>query len=396
MITKTDKDLYISNGEFGEITKITKNSITIKFDGEKVKNLNLNLDSVQFKHGYAATVFKSQGASVKDVYGFHSKFNTINNSYVKMTRQIEDLHYYTNRNATRDERILVQQLSKDLDRGSSLSYKIESDFEDRDKNLLTKTKSWLKDQLVNIGDKFHQNRTYYEFDKKNDEISYIREVKDLKGEVTLDMIMEKEYDYVNVREVGNITNELGYRRDGLIEQENYLYLKENWKEALARGDKEFGIKDSKGVKHQYPSTYINSIAAEKGINNILDIIDKNSEFAKEIEGARYRKNDRPVIEKQSQLNLMSPKERVEMQEYVTLEIEKNYLYLKENWKEAIDRGDKEFGVKDFKVAKHKYPSTYFDSIRRDENIKDFIDKDSQIGREIAKELQLNILKQIER
>ena len=74
---------------------------------------------------------------------------------------------------------------------------------------------------------------------------------------------------------------------------------------------------------------------------------------------------------------------------MTSETERNYEYLKANWKESM--GDREFGVKDFQGEKHRYPSTYFDSVRKDENVRDFIDKDSKIGKEIEKEniVQMN-------
>ena len=412
VMTKTDKKAGIINGEFGEIKKISEDSITIKFDNEKdkvkqskpSKSVIFELETIQFKHGYAATVFKSQGSSIKDVYGLHNKFNTINNSYVQMTRQIDDLHYYVNRNATKNEKILVEQLSRDLDRGTSLNYKIESDFEDRDKNLLIKAKSWVKDKLVNIGDKFHQNKKYYEFTGNENKLSKsnIREVKNsyeadhVSNNLnnvnikSLDLIMEKEYNYVNVREVVCEINQLESRRVGLIEQENYLYLKDNYKEAIARGDKEFGIEDSRGATHIYPSIYLKSIVNDKELMNKLinnDIFDKNSEFGKEI--GRIENSTNNQDKDQDKYNLMNSKERDEMKLYVTSETERNYEYLKANWKESM--GDKEFGVKDFQGEKHRYPSTYFDSVRKDENIRDFIDKDSKIGKEIQKEniVQMN-------
>ena len=175
---------------------------------------------------------------------------------------------------------------------------------------------------------------------------------------SLDMIMEKEYNYVNVREVIGGINQLESRKQSLIEQENYLYLKDNYKEAISRGDKEFGVEDSRGVKHIYPSTYLKSIVTDKELMNKLinnDIFDKNSEFGKEIGQMENSTNN----QYQYQDNLMNSKEREEMRLYVTSETERNYEYLKANWK--ISMGDREFGVKDFQGEKHRYPSTYFDS-----------------------------------
>ena len=49
-----------------------------------------------FRHGYATTVFKAQGASIKDVYVFHDGFAGIRNSYVALSRNVNNLHLYIN------------------------------------------------------------------------------------------------------------------------------------------------------------------------------------------------------------------------------------------------------------------------------------------------------------
>nr|WP_284525203.1 hypothetical protein [Orientia tsutsugamushi] len=47
------------------------------------------LVKIQFKHGYASTVYKVQGASIKDVYVLHNGVSNISSSYVAMTRHIK-------------------------------------------------------------------------------------------------------------------------------------------------------------------------------------------------------------------------------------------------------------------------------------------------------------------
>ncbi len=66
------------------------------------KEIEFNPQDVSFKHGYASTVYKAQGASIKDVYVLHNLAGNSRNSYVAMTRHIEEVKLYYNRKATRN------------------------------------------------------------------------------------------------------------------------------------------------------------------------------------------------------------------------------------------------------------------------------------------------------
>ena len=88
LITGTNKELGVINGDLGEVL----HSSTEKF----------------------IISIKAQGASIKDVYVFHDKFSGIRNSYVSLSRHIDELKLYTNRESTADINILEKQLSRDF------------------------------------------------------------------------------------------------------------------------------------------------------------------------------------------------------------------------------------------------------------------------------------------
>ena len=164
VVTKTDRSLGVKNGEFGRIEHIDDRKVTIIFDaGHEIIASPVDLT---FKHGYAATFFKSQGASILDVYVAHDGFSTKNNSYVGMSRHVKDLHVYCNRDATCDEHELSLQFAKVLDKGSSLNYLVKSDITETGTSFFDSITTLVKEGITAIGDRFHKNEDYYIFDEK--------------------------------------------------------------------------------------------------------------------------------------------------------------------------------------------------------------------------------------
>ena len=127
LITKTDKKLGLTNGDLAEISHTSEDKFTLRFRyDENVNNdkyISFNPSEYNgFRHGYATTVFKAQGASIKDVYVYHDGFSTIRNSYVSLSRHIDELRLYVNKESTSDMSILTRQLANDFEHGSSLRY----------------------------------------------------------------------------------------------------------------------------------------------------------------------------------------------------------------------------------------------------------------------------------
>ena len=145
LIQKTNKELGVVNGDLAEILEVTKNRFVISMQNtENVRNadnsnnsdntkiIEFNPSEYQgFRHGYATTVFKSQGASIKDVYVFHDGFAGLRNSYVALSRHISELKLYVNSSTTPSLKALIKQLSYDPERGSSLNLLTAKELEDR-------------------------------------------------------------------------------------------------------------------------------------------------------------------------------------------------------------------------------------------------------------------------
>ena len=165
LFKSTNKDLQIENGEFATITLVSNDKFVARTDSGK--EIEFNPQDVSFKHGYASTVYKAQGASIKDVYVLHNLAGNSRNSYVAMTRHIEEVKLYYNRKATRNMTSLISQLSKIDNRLSSINFKtLEElvaiqDQENKSPNIIDKVDNWFKAVVEDIKDRLHSNDNYY-------------------------------------------------------------------------------------------------------------------------------------------------------------------------------------------------------------------------------------------
>ncbi|XVN41400.1 MAG: AAA family ATPase [Rickettsia endosymbiont of Argas persicus] len=163
LFKSTNKDLQIENGEFATITLVSNDKFVAKTDSGK--EIEFNPQDVSFKHGYASTVYKAQGASIKDVYVLHNLAGNSRNSYVAMTRHIEEVKFYYNRKATRNMVSLISQLSKIDNRLSSINFKTLEKLlavqESKSPNIIDKVGNWFKGVVEDIKDRLHSNDNYY-------------------------------------------------------------------------------------------------------------------------------------------------------------------------------------------------------------------------------------------
>ena len=185
LIKETNKDLGLVNGDFATIIHASKERFVISLEDVKDESDKLNDNSKivefapseyrGFRHGYATTVFKAQGASIKDVYVFHDGFAGIRNSYVALSRNVSNLHLYINNQATKSIPHLIKQLGHDPEIGSSLSYFSQKDLADREiayapkqhKGLMGSLVGGLVDyasrQLTGLVDKHMPDSEYYNY-----------------------------------------------------------------------------------------------------------------------------------------------------------------------------------------------------------------------------------------
>ncbi|HJD59011.1 MAG TPA: AAA family ATPase, partial [Rickettsia endosymbiont of Ceroptres masudai] len=161
----TNKDLQIENGEFATITTISNDRFIAKTDNGK--EVEFNPCDISFKHGYASTVYKAQGASIKDVYVLHNLAGNSRNSYVAMTRHIEEVKLYYNMDNTRNIGSLISQLSKIDNNSASINFTTLEELraiqgqENKSHNIINKVGNWFKGIIEDIYDRLHSNDNYY-------------------------------------------------------------------------------------------------------------------------------------------------------------------------------------------------------------------------------------------
>ena len=213
LIKETNKDLGLVNGEFATVIHASKERFIInledvqkKEEGDSNNSKRIEFDPSEyrgFRHGYATTVFKAQGASILDVYVFHDGFAGIRNSYVSLSRNVKNLHLYINNQSTTSISHLIKQLGHDPEIGSSLSYFTQKDLEDREitnspkqhkgimSNLVTGVLNYASKQVTGLLDKMPDSE-YYNYKAP--------ELKQEKVEAVLDIVAQK----INQQEVAEM------------------------------------------------------------------------------------------------------------------------------------------------------------------------------------------------
>ncbi|WP_371220203.1 AAA family ATPase [Orientia tsutsugamushi] len=193
----SDKDLQIQNSEFATLTSVSKNKFIAKTDTGK--EVSFDPSEIQFKHGYASTVYKVQGASIKDVYVLHNGVSNISSSYVAMTRHIENLQLYCNKEATKSINSLINQLSRPNEKSASITLKTAHDLEkERTKTtVFSKIENWFKSIINDINDRSHVNKEYYHFTAKPEEEAKVEKVqlKDISTPLFMHIKEQRQYDY---------------------------------------------------------------------------------------------------------------------------------------------------------------------------------------------------------
>ncbi|WP_342637841.1 AAA family ATPase [Orientia tsutsugamushi] len=194
---KSYKDLQIQNSEFATLTSVSKNEFIAKTDTGK--EVSFDPSEIQFKHGYASTVYKVQGVSIKDVYVLHNGVSNISSSYVAMTRHIKSLKLYCNNEATKSINSLINQLSRPNEKSASITLKTAHDLEkERTKPTVFSTvENWFKSIINDINDRSHVNEEYYHFTAKPEEEAKVEKVqlKDISTPLFMHIKEQRQYDY---------------------------------------------------------------------------------------------------------------------------------------------------------------------------------------------------------
>ncbi|MCA0254813.1 MAG: AAA family ATPase, partial [Proteobacteria bacterium] len=148
LITETNKELGLTNGDYAQVVEATADKFVISrgsndSSGDMVSSSGSDNKAQEgkreliefnpkyyggFKHGYATTVFKAQGASISDVYVYHAGYGWMRNSYVALSRCIDEMKLYVNKESTKSIDQLVRQLGNNTYEGSSLIYQTKEDI----------------------------------------------------------------------------------------------------------------------------------------------------------------------------------------------------------------------------------------------------------------------------
>lgn len=204
VIKETRKELSLINGDFAEIVKASKEEFVIRIEGKSQnrtdpKEISFNPSEYQgFGHGYATTVYKSQGASINDVFVLHDGFGSLRSSYVSLSRNIKALKLYYNKASTRDIEHLIKQLGRDPEISSSLNYftledlnkKAELKDKEEEKSILTQVASFAmkhaKAKLTELADKHFELASYYNFEISPLKKEQVEEMLDIAAESRLE------------------------------------------------------------------------------------------------------------------------------------------------------------------------------------------------------------------
>ena len=111
----------IVNGTVGTITSVAKGRLSAQMDDGKAVTWRPS-EFTEYRHGYAGTVYKSQGETITSTYLLHTRHWHSTSSYVALTRQSEHVAVFVNRQTAVDVATLSQQMGRSEERGSSLKW----------------------------------------------------------------------------------------------------------------------------------------------------------------------------------------------------------------------------------------------------------------------------------
>ncbi|MGN6670400.1 MAG: AAA family ATPase [Candidatus Nucleicultricaceae bacterium] len=178
-LTETDKAQNLFNGNFGVIKKLSENSCTIVQDnGEEI---TFNPESyIGLRHGYAGTIYKAQGSTLPKTYVLHDKATNLNNSYVSLTRQTEDLKVFASRAETQSLQHMAQQIGRVHGKEASLKYVTAKDLQKtaEEPSFIQKISDTARDVTTKVKDHFHKNDAFYEIQKTETHVLQKVEAKD--------------------------------------------------------------------------------------------------------------------------------------------------------------------------------------------------------------------------
>jgi hypothetical protein len=196
LFTATDKDFGVKNGEFATLTSVAKGQFVALLDNGN----EISFDPTvlhEFTYGYASTVYKAQGASIKSVNILHNGVGNARNSYVALTRHVEQIGLYCNKEVTKSVAHLVRQLEGVSESSSSLRFVSDEDIRNfkehhhKQPGFFERVGGAMKSAAYSITDILHQNPEYYAYKATNDKVLQVM-VDEALEEVSMKSEMGQE------------------------------------------------------------------------------------------------------------------------------------------------------------------------------------------------------------
>ena len=126
---QNDKDLGVKNGTLGTVKSFQGNWLCIQLDKEengKKREVRVNTkEYTQLEYGYAATIHKSQGATVDKAYLWASPYCDAHATYVGMSRHRDSVQVYWSLDRFDNWQKMCNTLSRDRGKDMSTDYGME-------------------------------------------------------------------------------------------------------------------------------------------------------------------------------------------------------------------------------------------------------------------------------
>ena len=121
--TGTDKRAGLFNGNVGTIEEIAGTIITVKLDSKRDERRSFDAkEFMEFRHGYAGTIYKGQGRTLDQTYLYHSQHWRSAASYVALTRHRDKAELFVARQTARDLTELARQMARVDDRRAASQF----------------------------------------------------------------------------------------------------------------------------------------------------------------------------------------------------------------------------------------------------------------------------------
>jgi Ti-type conjugative transfer relaxase TraA len=121
--TGTDKRAGLFNGNVGTVEKIDGTAITVKLDSRRDERRTFDAkEFIEFRHGYAGTIYKGQGRTLDQTYLYHSEHWRSAASYVALTRHRDKAELFVARKTAPDVRQLARQMARVDDRRAASQF----------------------------------------------------------------------------------------------------------------------------------------------------------------------------------------------------------------------------------------------------------------------------------